>query len=201
MIFSGSVIESTTLPITLILSNANYQMQLVIVVDSISFQLPMAQLPISGGRTIGSRCPCSCWRWVWAWTSGRRGRRGSGWSSPSWRWSWDAPCGWSGAGGECGWLVAASGAVASWAAFCLLLLVVWLACSRRICSYLRVFSKGDNKWVKEVKMTLKLSGNLWLLVSLSPSVFGLSLRFLVNEIKIDSGNDPEWSRRIWKNIK
>ena len=45
MIFSGSVIESTTLPITLILSNTNYQ--LVIVVDSISFQLPITQLPIS----------------------------------------------------------------------------------------------------------------------------------------------------------
>ena len=74
---------------------------------------------------------------------------------------------------------------------CLLLLVVWFACSRRICSYLRVFSKGDNKWVKEVKMTLKISGNLLLLVSLSPSVFCLSLRFLVNEIKIDSRNDPE----------
>ena len=50
MIFSGSVIESTTLPITLILSNANYQMQLVIVVDSISFQSPITQLPISGIR-------------------------------------------------------------------------------------------------------------------------------------------------------
>jgi len=49
-IFSGSVIESTTLPITLILSNANYQMQLVIVVDSISFQSPITQLPISGIR-------------------------------------------------------------------------------------------------------------------------------------------------------
>ena len=48
MIFSGSVIESTTLPITLILSNANYQMKLVIVFDSISFQLPIAQLPVSG---------------------------------------------------------------------------------------------------------------------------------------------------------
>ncbi len=46
--FSGSVIESTTLPITLILSNVNYQMYLVIVVDSISFQLPITQLPISG---------------------------------------------------------------------------------------------------------------------------------------------------------
>ena len=47
MFFSGSVIESTTLPITLILSNANYQILLVIVVDSISFQLPITQLPIS----------------------------------------------------------------------------------------------------------------------------------------------------------
>ena len=54
-----------------------------------------------------------------------------------------------------------------------------------------MFSKGDNKWVKEVKMTLKISGNLLLLVSLSPSVFGLTLRFLVSEIKIDSVNDPE----------
>ena len=48
MFFSGSVIESTVLPITLILSNANYQMWLVIVVDSISFQLPITELPISG---------------------------------------------------------------------------------------------------------------------------------------------------------
>ena len=47
MLFSISVIESTTLPITPILSNANYQMQLVIVVDSISFQLPITKLPIS----------------------------------------------------------------------------------------------------------------------------------------------------------
>jgi hypothetical protein len=47
LFFSGSVIESTTLPITLILSNANYQILLVIVVDSISFQFPITQLPIS----------------------------------------------------------------------------------------------------------------------------------------------------------
>jgi hypothetical protein len=38
LVFSGSVIESTTLAITLILSNDNYQMLLVIVVDSIGFQ-------------------------------------------------------------------------------------------------------------------------------------------------------------------
>jgi hypothetical protein len=50
LFFFGSVIESTTLPITLILSNANYQMQLVIVVDSISSQLPITQLPISARR-------------------------------------------------------------------------------------------------------------------------------------------------------
>ena len=37
----------TTLPITLILSNSNYQMKSVIVVDSISFQLPITKLPIS----------------------------------------------------------------------------------------------------------------------------------------------------------
>ncbi len=47
LFFSGSVIESTTLPITLILSNANYQMKLVIVVDSIGFQFPITQLPVS----------------------------------------------------------------------------------------------------------------------------------------------------------
>jgi hypothetical protein len=39
LFFSGSVIESTKLPITLILSNANYQMKLVIVVDSIGFSI------------------------------------------------------------------------------------------------------------------------------------------------------------------
>ncbi len=66
-----SVIESTTLPITLILSNANYQMQLVVVVDSISFQfqLPITQLPVSeaggwlGGRELeGGRLGVGCLR-------------------------------------------------------------------------------------------------------------------------------------------
>ena len=36
----------------MMLGNANYQMQLVIVVDSIGFQLPIAQLPISDVNRI-----------------------------------------------------------------------------------------------------------------------------------------------------
>ena len=72
MFFSGSVIESTTLPITLILSNANYQMQLVIVVDSISFRLPITQLPISGCLAPALPLLWLGGRWdFWGWWTAR----------------------------------------------------------------------------------------------------------------------------------